>query len=330
MDVDAAVVSAKPSSYADRLRAIGDLHNGTVFARVGPFVITTYAFISGAAFLSGFITALWVEAMSGRDPARSARLHVLITLPAVFVGLRLFTIATELQTLRQKPLRTIVRPGYMLHGGMFGGAAALSWVSHVSGVPLLFGFDCAALALGIGEAIGRVGCHVYGCCWGRPTAGLIGIRYTNPDASILRHEPHLAGVKVHPTQLYAALYAAVLFVLMLQILRVRPFDGFLTATYAILHSAGRFGIERFRHDNRGRLGSRWTHTNLYSAILVVTGVWLLASGPLLPATPLNSSIRWLDVALNQAALRWTVPFGVFFFFAYGVSYKKVGSWVPGR
>lgn len=39
-------------------------------------------------------------------------------------------------------------------------------------------------------------------------------------------------------------------------LPLRQFDGFLTASYAILHSVGRFAVERFRHDNRGNLGAR--------------------------------------------------------------------------
>jgi phosphatidylglycerol:prolipoprotein diacylglycerol transferase len=326
MDIEAVAAPGRPA-YADWLSLVGDFHNRTVLVRLGPLVITTYSFIVGAAFAIGTTTALWFEATTGRHPGDSAWLHLVITLPAVFIGLRLFTIATEMHNLRERPLETLCRPGYTLHGGIFGGMTAILLISRITGVNVLFYFDCAALALTIGEAIGRVGCHVYGCCWGRPTSGTIGIRYTNPDASVLRNEPHLHGVKIHPTQLYTAIYAAVLFVLLLQLVPIRGFDGLLAALYGVLHSLGRVAIERLRQDNRGRIGARWTQTNLYSAILFVSGLAILAAGALLPLTPTVGAIRWIDVALDPRVVGPVALFGFFFFVAYGVGYKRVGVWV---
>jgi len=315
---------------AEWLRFVTDFHNQTVFAHVGNWVITTYAFLAGAAFLVGCTTALWLDAMAGHDVARAARLHLLITMPAIFLGLRVTTILTELPDLWRRPLQTIVRPGYMLHGGIFGGALGVAIVSQITGVGTLFYFDCAVLALTVGETIARIGCHVYGCCWGRPTRGSIGIRYTSPDASVIRNRPELLGVKLHPAQLYSSLYSFGLFMLVLWLLPFKYFDGMLAAVYCIVHSVGRFGLERLRNDNLGRIGLRWTHTNLYSAVLFIGGVALFAFGSALPDTPIDLSVRWITVVRDAAVMRWVVAFGCFFFFVYGVHYKKVGSWVSSR
>jgi len=316
--------------HTDWLRFFTDFHNQTVFARVGNWVITTYAWLAGTAFLVGFTTALWLDAMAGHDVSRTARLHLLITMPAIFIGLRITTILTELPDLWRRPLQTIVRPGYMLHGGIFGGALGVSIVAHITGVRTLFYLDCGVLALTIGETIARIGCHVYGCCWGRPTSGPIGIRYTSPDASVIRNRPELLGVKLHPAQLYSALYSLAMFVLVVWLLRFKYFDGMLAAVYCIVHSVGRFGLERLRNDNLGRIGLRWTHTNLYSAVLFVGGLVLFAFGSALPNTPIDLSVGWTTVARDAAVMPWIVAFGSFFFFVYGVGYKKVGSWVSSR
>lgn len=329
IETSATVTHARPRP-AEWLRFITDLHNQTVFARVGNWVITTYAFLAGTAFLIGFTTALWLHAMAGHDVAAAARLHLLITMPAIFIGLRVTTILTELPDLWRRPLQTVVRPGYMLHGGIFGGAIGLLAVSQITGVRTLFYFDCAVMALTIGETIARIGCHVYGCCWGRPTQGRIGIRYTNPDASVLRNRPELAGVRLHPAQLYASMYSFALLLLVLWLLPFKYFDGMLAAVYCISHSIGRFGLEQLRNDNLGRIGSRWTHTNLYSAVLLFSGVTLFAFGTTLPNTPIDLTIGWSTVGTNPAVMRWVAAFGLFFFFVYGVHYKKVGAWVSSR
>jgi len=70
--------------------------------------------------------------------------------------------------------------------------------------------------------------------------------------------------------------------------------------------------------------------NLYSAVLFIGGVALFAFGSALPDTPIDLSVRWITVVRDAAVMRWVVAFGCFFFFVYGVHYKKVGSWVSSR
>src|SRR5687768_636264 len=135
-----------------------DFHNRTVMFRVGNWIFTTYAFLAAAAFTMGFAGSLWYDAMAGLDAVLIAKLYLFLVVPAVLVGLRSFSILLEWRELFRRPLATIVKPGYMLHGGILGGLVGLYAVSVIAGVPLLKILDAPALAMPLGEAIARLGC----------------------------------------------------------------------------------------------------------------------------------------------------------------------------
>jgi len=53
-------------------------------------------------------------------------------------------------------------------GGLVGGALTFLAVSRALGLGGR-GCDALAVAVPLGHAVGRVGCYVVGCCFGRPT-----------------------------------------------------------------------------------------------------------------------------------------------------------------
>jgi prolipoprotein diacylglyceryl transferase len=319
---------AAPAPVGLFRRWILDFHNRTILFRVGNWIFTTYAFLAGTAFAVGFTGSLWYCAMAGLDVVYIAKLYLFLVVPGVLVGLRIFSIMLEWRDLFRRPLATIVKPGYMLHGGVAGGTIALVAVSSVTGIPALTLLDAPALSLALGEAIARLGCFVYGCCWGRPTDSRFGVRYTSPHSKVVRCAPHLHNVKIHPAQLYALVVYLAMFAAMYAALPLMPFDGALTGIYLIGHSLVRYTLEYFRQDDRGRLWGKLTHTNLYSALMVLGGIGVLVYGALYSAhTPLDMSVRFVHVLSNQAVLPWIILYGIVFGFAYGVHYRKVGSWL---
>ena len=52
------------------------------------------------------------------------------------------------------------------------------------------------------EAIVRIGCASYGCCWGIETNNTINIQYSDPNSKILRRNHKLCNVKLIPVQIY--------------------------------------------------------------------------------------------------------------------------------
>jgi prolipoprotein diacylglyceryltransferase len=216
----------------------------------------------------------------------------------------------------------------MLHGGIAGGTIALLAISSMTGIPFLRLLDAPALSLPLGEAIARLGCYVYGCCWGRPTTSRFGVRYTSAESKVVRCAPHLHNVKIHPAQLYALVIYLAMFAAMYAALPYMPFDGALTAAYFIGHSAIRLSLEYFRQDDRGRLWGRLTHTNFYSFLAIAAGVVILVYGSSYSAhAPLDMSVRFVHVLSDAAVMPWVCMIGLVFGFAYGVHYKKVGSWI---
>jgi prolipoprotein diacylglyceryl transferase len=310
---------------------IRDFHEKTVLFRVGKWVVTTYAVLVALAFAVGASLVLWFDAMTGQDVARKARFYFLVGAPLVLFGLRGFSVLLEWRELFRRPLATLVKPGYMLHGGIAGGAVALLAMQRYTECSILLAFDAAAFALPMGESIARLGCYVYGCCWGRPTrSSRFGVRYTSPDAKVVRARPDLRGVRIHPVQLYAHVIYLVMFVGFLLLLPYRAFDGMLAALYLIGHSLSRYALEQFRDDDRGKLWGPFTHTNLYSLLMVVGGVAALAVGAGGTVTPVKPGVGLLPTLATGSILGWVVVFGLTFGLVYGVHYGKVGQWISSE
>ncbi len=310
-----------------------DFHNRTILFRVGNWIVTTYALLTAISFATGVAVGLWFDAMTGQDVMFKARYYLFVLTPLSLIGVRSFSIMLEWRELLKHPLATIVKPGYMLHGGILGGSVALWLLWRASGLDLLLLLDAGAFALLIGEAIARLGCYVYGCCWGRPTDSRFGVRYTSPHAKVVRCAPHLQGVKIHPAQLYATVAYATMFVIFYALLPYRRFDGMFAALYLIGHSVVRLTLERFRQDDRGRFFGILTHTQLYATIMILLGIAIFVArwngGPL---TPADVGIRFTEILGNGTLMLWILGFGLAFGIPYGVHYKKVGQWIskPGE
>ncbi len=308
-----------------------NFHNKTILFRAGNWIFVTYGLLAGLAFLVGQTTANWYHGVVGAKPIEIAPYYTFFLIPMVLMGARAASIMLEWRQLFRKPLQTLVKPGYMLHGGVFGGMLAAVGISQITGVGLLVMLDALGVCVAIGEAVCRLGCYVYGCCWGKPTESEYGVAYTSEHSKVVRCCPDLKGVKIHPAQLYALLAHMVQFTIFYLLLPYKMFDGMFAGLYLITHPIIRVIMERFRQDDRGKLIGPLTHTNLYSAIQVVLGVAVLSIGFAAGSNlAVNMQVSWLGtMAHPQMGLYSLITF-VAAILAFGVHYKKVGSWVHHR
>jgi prolipoprotein diacylglyceryl transferase len=304
---------------------VRDFHNRTILFRFGNWIFVTYGVLAGFAFFIGWSTALWFNTMEGMDTHHIAAFYLFVMLPAVLIGARALNVLLEWRQLFQKPLQTLVKPGFMLHGGVLGGAVAFLIYSLATGYSYLLLLDAAAFAMPLGEAVCRVGCYVYGCCWGRPTNNGFGVCYTSPHAKVVRFVPGLCGVKIHPAQIYAVVLYLAQFVIFYMLLPYKLFDGMFAAIYLVSHAIIRFCLERFRGDDRGKVG-RVTVTDMYSLLYIPLGIlaWIVGSAG--TNTPLDLGVRWTHVAASPGIIPVGVV-GVAAMFAFGLHYKQVGSWL---
>ncbi len=326
---DACATAMHDHTRAARRGGLANLHNHTILLRRGDWIFTTYGVFVGLAFFLGVSVALWHDAAAGRDVAAMGRFYLLGLVPLVVLGARAFSVLLDGRALFRSPLRTLLKPGYMLHGGVFGGAVAIGLYASLGGESPLGVLDSAALALPLGEAIARFGCLVYGCCWGRPTTSRVGIRYTSAHAKVVRCQPGLHGRRLHPAQMYASLAHTALFALLLVLAPRAPFEGLVAVGYLVAHPVIRVVLERFRTDDRGSLVGPLTHTNLYSAVQLVAGAALaVVLVPRGSAVALDAGAHLGDVWSSVGALLSVAGISVMVALVFGVHYRQVGQWVP--
>ncbi len=305
-----------------------DFHNKTILFRFGDWIFVTYGVLAGLAFFFGFTTATWYMAMVGQDPGVIAAMFLFFTIPSVLMVSRVTSILLEWRELFRRPLQTLLKPGYMLHGGIFGGMMAMLGYSLASGTSLPALLDSTGFAMPLGESICRLGCFVYGCCWGKPTTSRFGVRYTSLHSKVVRARPELQGVRIHPAQIYALTAHLIQFTIFYALLPYKMFDGMFAALYLITHPIIRFILERFRQDDRGTVG-RWTHTNIYSLMMVGMGLMVLVYGFSGAATnlPLDVQFRFIHTVSHTPTVFYCLLTFVVAAAAFGVHYKQVGSWM---
>ena len=162
--------------------------------------------------------------------------------------------------------------GATFYGGLIGGVVSFiaiyfiwgklsfddkSYVEQFSKVA-----NVAPASITIAHSIGRIGCLMAGCCYGAKTDLWCGITMKN------------LGYKVIPTQLFEAVFLALLFVLFFW--RVCKGKGYNLPIYMISYAAWRFFAEYLRNDHRGEtVVSFLTPSQFIAVLMIVGGIALL-------------------------------------------------------
>lgn len=180
------------------------------------------------------------------------------------------------------------RAGLVWYGGLIGGFLACSWLIRRHRIDYLTAADATAPALSLGYALGRVGCFLVGDDYGRPTDAWYGIAFPQgappTTAGILRREfgvkvdPSIGDwevLRVHPTQLYEAGAALIMFGILLWLNRRPHKRGAGWGLFLILLGIERFLVEMVRAKDDRFLGP-FTVAQLISVLLVFAGAFFLA------------------------------------------------------
>ena len=115
-------------------------------------------------------------------------------------------------------------------------------------IPLIKATDFFAPALALGHAIGRIGCFLAGCCYGKETDSFIGVVFDNPDTLVPAHLQH---THLYPTQLFEVFANFILFIILAKLYKSQKKDGLTSLIYIMGYALTRFIIEFFRGDDRG-------------------------------------------------------------------------------
>jgi phosphatidylglycerol:prolipoprotein diacylglycerol transferase len=154
----------------------------------------------------------------------------------------------------------------VFYGGLIAAIVVCIYQLRKHRLPLWTSGDLFAPGIALGYMVGRLGCLLAGCCYGKPTDVAWAITFTDPVANLNVGTP--LNVPLHPTQLYESLAGLVIFlVLVVFERRGRAFAGRTFWLFVLFYSVSRFVIEFFRGDDRG-MPLEWLSTSqLISLIL---------------------------------------------------------------
>ena len=248
------------------------------------WVVPDYGIIHAVAILLCLWLAIREAERRGLDAAQVLRIG-LVTVAAALVGSRLFIVVQYAGWFVEHPLDVFAwwKWGTASSGAYIGGMAGALIACRLWRFPALRFLDLAAPAVPLAIGLGRIGCFMNGCCYGTLCDLPWGVRFPEGSGA---HEAHLeAGLiqagglslPVHPTQLYEAFYAFLLFGIITICRRYRRREGELAALLFLLYPIGRFLNEFLRADERGSIGLVSFPQALALAAMTVSAIFLLKS-----------------------------------------------------
>jgi phosphatidylglycerol:prolipoprotein diacylglycerol transferase len=250
---------------------------------LGFFSLPTY----GVLLAAGVLLALWTIKRradgAGLDGSRIVDFALRLVIWAL-LGAKILLVIIEWRRYLGDPsqLFGLIRAGGVFLGGFIAAVIAAIIMLRRYQLTVLSTFDVIVPSLALGQAIGRVGCLMAGCCWGRECDLPWAITYTDPVAAANVGSPlHVA---LHPFPAYAALFNFSVFLLLSWLYARRPAPGRVFASYLVVYGIGRFLLEFSRGDEvRGLyLNSTVSTSQLITGALVVIGasmhVWISRRG----------------------------------------------------
>jgi len=243
---------------------------------LGGFTIYAYGVLLAAAYLLGLQFALARARARGLDGQRVMDLGIWIIISAL-IGAKLLLFVVDFRRFTGNPreLLDLVRSGGVFYGGLIAALVVALLYLRRHKLPLWTTTDVFAPGIALGHVVGRLGCLMAGCCFGRQTSVPWAITFHDPAA--LANAGTTLGVPLHPTQLYeAGAEALILAILLVFERQARSFPGRTFWTYMLLYGISRFIIEFYRGDSRGMVFNVLSTSQFVSVMLVPLSIVMLA------------------------------------------------------
>jgi phosphatidylglycerol---prolipoprotein diacylglyceryl transferase len=238
--------------------------------KIGSITIRWYGFFVALGFLAAFFVFKPRAERLKLDEKETSNLMMLLLISGI-IGARLYYVIWRWRlefSYRPSEVFMIHHGGLVFFGGFFLATLGLIVWSFLKHQPLAALVDALAPALAIGHALGRLGCFMNGCCYGKECHYPWAIR---PEAP-----PEVAFHTIHPTQLYEFFGLLNIFFALLVIEKAARYQGQVGLSYFILYSILRFVVEFFRGDVPHEILGHFTSAQVVSVIVFVIG-WLLSS-----------------------------------------------------
>jgi phosphatidylglycerol:prolipoprotein diacylglycerol transferase len=221
-----------------------------VLFHIGTFPVYSYSVLVALAYLAGLSYALGEAKRLKLDPIHVVDVSLWLFICGILGARFLFMIVDYKRFIADpREVYRIWNGGLVFYGGLAG--AVLAGVVYLKrhNLPLGLWSDLLAPVAMISLAVGRIGCLLNGCCYGKLAPGLaFGMVYPP-----FHPELGLAQMPVHPTPIYESLAALIIFLVLVIMSRHKKFQGQEFWSMVLLYAVARFTIEFFRGDPRGMI-----------------------------------------------------------------------------
>lgn len=203
-----------------------------VLFKIGPFSVYSYGAMVALGFSIATFLAYRRAPLFGIGRENVADFFITLLVSGV-IGARALFVLVNVAYYVSRPMEifNLSRGGLIWYGG-FGAALIAAFVfTRVRNIDFWSTADLMAPYIALGQAFGRIGCFLNGCCYGiaAPAQFIFGDR--------------------QPTQIYSAILLTAIFLILLAWQKRRRFPGEILVGYCLLYPAKRFFIEFFRGDN---------------------------------------------------------------------------------
>ncbi len=245
-----------------------------ILFKIGPLTIYTYGFFIALAFVTGILWACWEAKRLGEEAEKIMDLGFYLIIAAI-IGSRLFFVLLNMKEYLNHPLNIIKiwEGGLVFHGGLIASIVVGFYYLKKHHLNIWKYTDILAPAFILGQAIGRIGCLMAGCCYGKKTTLPWGIVFT--DANSLA----VLDVPLHPTQIYTSIGALCIFGFLLWLRKRKSYEGQVFWLYIVLYSIMRFIIDIFRGDQiygtRVYFFQALTLTQVLSIVFFLSALYML-------------------------------------------------------
>ncbi len=254
---------------------------------IGPLHIHTFGLMLGLALWLGLTWLTRESHRRGWDEDKITTL-VLMLIVVSILGARALFVAGHWSFYSADPIAAVRvwEGGLTLYGGILVAIpAGILYCLHV-GLPLWPVADAFAAPLALGMALGRMGCFLNGCCFGRPTEVAWAVHYPKVAEAFLK----FGGAGLHPSPLYFTLAEGAILGLMLLLRGRLRGPGQLWWLFVMLDSVTRYLVDYTRYyEPSAFVAPQITLSQAISAGLFALGlVMFLALGRTTPGAPAGS------------------------------------------
>lgn len=213
---------------------IGEAIMHPILFSIGKINFTSFGFMVSLGFLFGILLAQKISSKVKISPEKTLDISLLVIVSSI-IGARVAYVVFYWNEL-QSPFDAlkIWNGGLVFYGGLLFGVISIMVGSRMLKINLLDMLDVAAPATMLGYAVGRIGCFLNGCCYGRVCDLLWSVKF-----------PLIDGLR-HPTQLYSSIFGLAAMIVLIYIFYNKKFQGQVIASGLIFYSIYRFLIEYLR------------------------------------------------------------------------------------